>query len=1804
MKLFILLANHFRTLSKAASTRLLSANNGTFKSFNQIVGQGRKQLDAVFQVAQAKIGTSNQAPAEPRRAGLPEALQNCLPSHVSKPRMQFQKTGFCDFPHCALGIQTFRKALVGGILCLSPLLASLAWAQVGIIANVPAYPFQVLAGSTRQINVNITGGTSNLVNWSVLSTTGGASATFTTPNGMDVSSVGGALPTVQVNIGPTQGNCTISGSGTYKVNSTATVTVQAQSVDDLTKTTSFLFNVCANSPPVLANGTSSVIVVPAYQQAYQSQRMTLQSWVVGCADESGTWSIVGEPSGGNGTLVDTTNRDAVFTASVTGRYTVKYTANCNSGTNTAIVYVSPNPMPSYASTPNGTRPHECFVDPALTGADFEVGAGKQYATISGTPALTGWAPGTIMRIWNTDTTGTNPSVYYEYYNIQNSGTATQPIIVCGVADSKGNLPTMDGTNAKAQSDVDIAAGGGIITLWPGAGHYGYWQDGAIGPNYVSITGLHLRNGNSAVLYYQPGSTTETNWDGFTACVNYRSGSYVDVSGDELDNCSNGLFSDDNDNNAWATITQNLSFMGNHVQQSGDPGDPGSTHQEYGQTFYALFEGNRIDNPSQYVGDQVKWRGVEGIFRYNYLGDGGQRILDLVDNSDGIAYVTFEQYFATGLYGYGDTAGANVIAAYQESEQKDFVYGNEMFGTSAWAQTHYAGDQDVDGLQNRNGILYFYSNTLDNAQVIIDNGFGGAGTNTYFQPRIDARNNILWARTVTWTGNAQMEFAEDASIIFNATTNLMQSGTFTIATPLLGAIWQNGTAEGWPSTCDAACLWPLTVPLNTHLYGLTAANYLSTTTLPYDATTLVPPSGSAAIGAGTALTGNPLANMPVRWEYSVTTGALIPRVDPLTIGAVDQSSGSVGAAATPIFNPGSGTYSSAQKVTISSTTPGAAIYYTTDGSTPTVNSQQYSVPITVSNSETISAIAVASGYSNSAQGSATYVITLGQVATPIFNPGAGTYTTGQTVTISDTTAGATIYYTTNGTTPTASSAVYSGPITVAMTETLEAIAVVNDYSNSAVATAAYIINLPQAAAPIFNPGAGTYTTAQTVTISDTTAGATIYYTTNGTTPTSSSKVYGGPITVATSETVEAIAAASGFNNSAIGSAAYIINLPQAAVPTFSPGAGSYSSAQTVTISSTTSSAIIYYTTNGSTPTTSSKVYGGPITIASSETVKAIAAASGFATSGVASVAYIINLGQAASPTFSPAAGTYTSLQTVAISSTTPSAIIYYTTNGTTPTTNSTLYNGPITVPSTETLKALATASGYSNSNVATAAYTINIPQVARPTFSPGTGTYTSAQTVTISTTTPSATIYYTMNGTTPTTSSPVYTGPISVASSETLVAFATASSFSSSAVASAAYTINLPAAATPAFSVPAGAYTATQTVSISDATSGSTIYYTTNGATPTTSSPVYGGPVTVSSTETLKAIATVNGYSTSAVGSAAYIINLPVTATPTFNVPSGTYTSSQSVLIADTSPGSIVYYTTNGATPTTSSAVFSSPLTVSSTETLQAIAMASGYSPSAVAGATYTINLPLPQAAAPTFSPVSGTYTSPQSVTISSATPSATIYYTTNGSTPTTGSAVYIAPITVESAETLEAIATAGGYTASTIASAAYNINLPTPDFAVAASPTSLTVPTGQSGITSVSITPLNGFNSAVSFSCSGLPSGTTCIFSPSTVTPSGAPASTTLTLAASNAVSSTRLDFPSLFPGSALAAVLCCFGWKKRRRMLMLVLLAVGTVGLCLLSGCGGASFTSTLKAFTSTITVTATSGSMQHTTTLSVNMN
>jgi hypothetical protein len=166
----------------------------------------------------------------------------------------------------------------------------------------------------------------------------------------------------------------------------------------------------------------------------------------------------------------------------------------------------------------------------------------------------------------------------------------------------------------------------------------------------------------------------------------------------------------------------------------------------------------------------------------------------------------------------------------------------------------------------------------------------------------------------------------------------------------------------------------------------------------------------------------------------------------------------------------------------------------------------------------------------------------------------------------------------------STKIYTTPIIVSMSETINAIATAPGFSQSAMGSALYVIQ-GSAATPTFSPNGGAVNVGTSVTIQSTTPGATIYYTTNGSTPNHSSPSFasGGTVVVSVAETIKAIASATGYNDSAIGSAVFTISVnPPAAAPTFSPVAGSYPSAQSVSVSSTTTGATIYYTIDGTTP----------------------------------------------------------------------------------------------------------------------------------------------------------------------------------------------------------------------------------------------------------------------------------------------------------------------------------------------------------------------------------------------------------------------------------------------------------------------------------------------------------------------------------------------------------------------------------------------------------------------------------------------
>jgi hypothetical protein len=169
-------------------------------------------------------------------------------------------------------------------------------------------------------------------------------------------------------------------------------------------------------------------------------------------------------------------------------------------------------------------------------------------------------------------------------------------------------------------------------------------------------------------------------------------------------------------------------------------------------------------------------------------------------------------------------------------------------------------------------------------------------------------------------------------------------------------------------------------------------------------------------------------------------------------------------------------------------------------------------------------------------------------------------------------------------------------------------------------------------------------------------------------------------------------------------------------------------------------------------------------------------------------------------------------------------------------------------------------------------------------------------------------------------------------------------------------IKEPATPAPAITPAGGTYHHVVSVTLNDSIKGAPIYYTLNGATPTTRSTRYTTAIKIGKNTVLKAIALASGHTASAVAEATYTIKLPPAPTPVFSPVGKTYKSAITVKISDKATSGLeIYYTTKGTTPSIDSTRYTSAgIKVSKNETIQAIAIATGYSKSAVAKATYKI----------------------------------------------------------------------------------------------------------------------------------------------------------------------------------------------------------------------------------------------------------
>ena len=675
---------------------------------------------------------------------------------------------------------------------------------------------------------------------------------------------------------------------------------------------------------------------------------------------------------------------------------------------------------------------------------------------------------------------------------------------------------------------------------------------------------------------------------------------------------------------------------------------------------------------------------------------------------------------------------------------------------------------------------------------------------------------------------------------------------------------------------------------------------------------------------------------------------------------------VSPAATPVFSPAGGSYTSSQTVTLTDATSGAQIYYTTDGSTPTISSTLYGGPITVASSKVLKAYAFAFGYSASAVATATYDI--GSSA-GIISTFAGSGVQGNT-----------------GDGGLATSARLTSPYQMCLDPAGDIL--VADYSGNRIRkiTPAGMISTfagtgassstgdggQAAAASINAPNGIACDTSGNVYIAEehgirvrkvnaagvisTFAGTGVQgYAGDGGLATSAGFVLPEGVAVDTSGNVY-IADAYGNRIRKVNTAGII--------STFAgTGTGGYNGdglQATVTTLSTPYAVL---------PDNAGNVY---ISDSSNNRVRKVNAGGIVSTyAGNGSSAFAGDGGQATSASISGALGiTLDSAGNLYIADQNNYRIRKVTAAGVISTVAGNGIQGysgdgglataaEVKVPEGVLIDAIGNLYIGDGANYVIRKVTyFTAVQAATPTFSPAAGTYTSAQAVALSSTTTGASIYYTLDGSIPTAASAVYAAPLTVSASETINAIAVAGGYTNSTVGTAAYTINTPIAAAPTASPAGGTFTTPPTITLADTTPGAAIHYTVDGSSPTAGSPLYTVPFTLPASAVVSTIAVAPGYLSSYPNSFFYTINNQVASAPTFSINPGTYTAPQTVQLSTSTAGATIYYTLDGSNPSPSSTKYTGAITVSTSETINAITTAPNYTTSAPSSATYTIVPPV------------------------------------------------------------------------------------------------------------------------------------------------------------------------------------------------------------------------------------------------------
>jgi hypothetical protein len=321
-------------------------------------------------------------------------------------------------------------------------------------------------------------------------------------------------------------------------------------------------------------------------------------------------------------------------------------------------------------------------------ATYNIGPGQKYPDLTSFPWLSLKA-GDVVNIYYA------PTPYATKFALRAAGTAAKPVIINGVADAQGRLPTITGEDAATAKDAIkqgyfATSGGsiietyGVIVMFRGADDaYGYKA------SHVTIQNLRVTGGGNGNSFTDHTGKTQP-YANFAAGLYVVAAQFLTIQNDEI--FGNGLGVFVNNQNDVAGSSFSTTVPGNYNHDNGVVNDY-LEHNLYVQGVRSLYEGNYIGQLiAGAPGGSLKDRSSGPVVRYNTIVSSA-RAIDLVDSENGSTITNSDP-----LYNYG------------------WVYGNLIIDDFSLPDTgsgdliHWGGDS-TNYDEYHNGPLYFYDNTI-------------------------------------------------------------------------------------------------------------------------------------------------------------------------------------------------------------------------------------------------------------------------------------------------------------------------------------------------------------------------------------------------------------------------------------------------------------------------------------------------------------------------------------------------------------------------------------------------------------------------------------------------------------------------------------------------------------------------------------------------------------------------------------------------------------------------------------------------------------------------------------------------------------------------------------------------------------------------------------------------------------------------------------------------------------------------------------------------------------------------------------